>query len=77
MSTMFHTDNQVAFKQALNKFTDTAYKNYDSHAYAAGYLSSLAVQMLAQMSKREQQGFIKAMQDAQQHQQALAKDTAK
>ena len=72
---MFHTDNQVEFKQALNKFTDEAYKNYDSHAYAAGYLSSLAVQMLAVMSKREQQGFIKAMQDATQRQQAIAKDT--
>ena len=71
---MFHTDNQVAFKQALNKFTDAAYKNYDSHAYVAGYLSSLAVQMLAQMSKREQQGFIKAMQDALERQQAQAKE---
>jgi hypothetical protein len=72
---MFHTDAQVEFKQALNKFTDVAYKNYDSHAYAAGYLSSLAVQMLAVMSKREQQGFIRAMQDATQRQQALAKVT--
>ena len=74
MSTMFHTDTQVEFKQALNKFTDTAYKNYDSHAYAAGYLSSLAVQMLAVMSKREQQGFIKAMQGAVQQQQTQAKE---
>ena len=72
---MFHTDNQVEFKQALNKFTDESYKNYDSHAYAAGYLSSLAVQMLAVMSKREQQGFIRAMQDAVKRQQAQAKDT--
>jgi hypothetical protein len=72
---MFHTDTQVEFKQALNKFTDTAYKNYDSHAYAAGYLSSLAVQMLAVMSKREQQGFIRAMQDAVKRQQTQAKVT--
>jgi hypothetical protein len=72
---MFHTDNQVEFKQALNKFTDAAYNNYDSHAYAAGYLSSLAVQMLAVMSKREQQGFIRAMQDAVKRQQAQAKVT--
>ena len=74
---MFHTDNQVAFKQSLRKFTEAAYNNYGSHAYSAGYLESLAVQMLAVMSKREQQGFIKAMQDAQQRQQAQAKDTAK
>ncbi len=75
MSTMFHTDNQVEFKQALNKFTDVAYKNYDSHAYVAGYLSSLAVQMLAVMSKREQQGFIKAMQGAVKQQQTTAKES--
>lgn len=74
---MFHTDQQVEFKQTLRKFTDAAYNNYDSHAYAAGYLESMAVQMLAVMSKREQQGFIKAMQDATQRQQAQAKDTAK
>ena len=72
---MFHTDTQVEFKQALNKFTDTAYKNYDSHAYAAGYLSSLAVQMLAVMSKREQQGFIRAMQAAVKQQQSTAKES--
>jgi hypothetical protein len=71
---MFHTDNQVEFKQTLRKFTDAAYKNYDSHAYATGYLESMAVQMLAVMSKREQQGFIKAMQAAVQQQQAQAKD---
>jgi len=38
-------------------------------------LSSLAVQMLAVMSKREQQGFIRAMQDAVKRQQAQAKVT--
>ena len=71
---MFHTDNQVAFKQSLRKFTEAAYNNYGGHAYSAGYLESLAVQMLAVMSKREQQGFIKAMQDATQRQQAQAKE---
>jgi flagellar biosynthesis chaperone FliJ len=71
---MFHTDAQVEFKQTLRKFTDAAYKNYDSHAYAAGYLESMAVQMLAVMSKREQQGFIKAMHSAVQQQQTQAKE---
>jgi len=73
---MFHTDNQVEFKQTLRRFTDAAYKNYDGHAYAAGYLESMAVQMLAVMSKREQQGFIRAMQEAaaKQQQQAAAKE---
>jgi hypothetical protein len=71
---MFHTDQQVEFKQTLRKFTDAAYNNYGSHAYAAGYLESMAVQMLAVMSKREQQGFIKAMQAAVKQQQSTAKD---
>jgi flagellar biosynthesis chaperone FliJ len=71
---MFHTDAQVEFKQTLRKFTDAAYNNYGGHAYAAGYLESMAVQMLAVMSKREQQGFIKAMQDAVKQQQSTAKD---
>jgi hypothetical protein len=71
---MFHTDQQVEFKQTLRKFTDAAYNNYGGHAYAAGYLESMAVQMLAVMSKREQQGFIRAMQAAVKQQQAQAKD---
>jgi hypothetical protein len=71
---MFHTDQQVEFKQTLRRFTDAAYNNYGGHAYAAGYLESMAVQMLAVMSKREQQGFIKAMQAAVKQQQAQAKD---
>jgi hypothetical protein len=66
---MFHTDNQVEFKQALRKFTDASYKNHGTHAYATGYLESMAVQMLAQMSKREQKGFIDSMVEAAQKQQ--------
>ena len=58
---MFHTDNQAEFKQVLRKFSDAAYEKYGSHAYAAGYLESMAVQMLALMSKREQKGFIDSM----------------
>lgn len=73
---MFHTDLQQEFKQSLRSFTDAAYKNYDGYAYATGYLESLAVQMLAQMSKREQQAFVKAMQAAVKQQQSAAKETA-
>ena len=71
---MFHTDQQVEFKQTLRKFTEAAYANYGGHAYAAGYLESLAVQMLAVMSKREQQAFIRAMKDAVKRQQATTKE---
>ena len=58
---MFHTDNQVEFKEILRKFTDATYKIHGTHAYAAGYLESMAVQMLSVMSKREQKGFIDSM----------------
>jgi flagellar biosynthesis chaperone FliJ len=72
---MFHTDAQVEFKEILRRFSDTTYQNYGTHAYATGYLESMAVQMLAVMSKREQQGFIRAMQAAVEQQQAtLAKE---
>jgi hypothetical protein len=73
---MFHTDNQVEFKQSLRSFTEAAYNNYGGHAYAAGYLESLAVQMLAVMSKREQQAFIKAMKEATKRQLSETKEWA-
>ena len=66
---MFHTDNQVEFKEVLRKFTDATYQNYGSHAYATGYLESMAVQMLALMSKREQKGFIDSMKEVTKRQQ--------
>ena len=58
---MFHTDNQVEFKEILRKFSDATYKIHGTHAYATGYLESMAVQMLSVMSKREQKGFIDSM----------------
>jgi hypothetical protein len=73
---MFHTDNQVEFKQSLRQFTEAAYNNYGGHAYAAGYLESMAVQMLALMSKREQQEFIKAMKAATKRQLSETKEWA-
>jgi hypothetical protein len=69
---MFHSDNQVEFKEILRKFSDATYERYGSHAYAAGYLESMAVQMLALMSKREQKGFIDSMRDVAKKQRELA-----
>ena len=69
---MFHTDNQAEFKEVLRKFSDAAYEKYDSHAYAAGYLESMAVQMLALLSKREQKGFIDSMKTVAKKQRELA-----
>jgi hypothetical protein len=69
---MFHTDNQVEFKEVLRKFTDATYDKYGSHAYAAGYLESMTVQMLALLSKREQKGFIDSMKDVAKKQREMA-----
>ena len=66
---MFHTNNQVEFKEIVRKFSDASYENYGTHAYAAGYLESMAVQMLALMSKREQKGFIDSITAVAQKQQ--------
>jgi hypothetical protein len=69
---MFHTDNQVEFKEVLREFTDATYEKYGTHAYATGYLESLAVQMLALMSKREQKGFIDSMTAVAKKQREMA-----
>jgi hypothetical protein len=69
---MFHTDNQVEFKEILRKFSDASYKNYGSYAYAAGYLEGVAVQMLALLSKREQKAFIANMAAVAKKQRELA-----
>ena len=69
---MFHTDNQVEFKEVLRKFTDATYEIHGTHAYAAGYLESMAVQMLALMSKREQKGFIDSMAAVVKKQREMA-----
>jgi hypothetical protein len=66
---MFSTQNQVEFREVLREFTAAAYANYDSHAFAAGYLESLAVAMLSALPKREQTALIKDMIRATEKQQ--------
>lgn len=66
---MWTTDNQDNFAIVLKAFSDAAYKNYDSNAFEAGYLQSLAVQMLAHMPKRVQKVFIEDMVRATQKQE--------
>ena len=76
---MFSTQNQVEFKEVLRKFSDATYKNYDSHAFAAGYLESLAVAMLSALPKREQTALINDMiraTEKQLQQAATQKETA-
>jgi len=67
---MFSTQNQVEFKEVLREFSAATYKNYDSHAFAAGYLESLAVEMLKALPKREQTALINDMIRATEKQRA-------
>jgi hypothetical protein len=38
----------------MTKFLDAAYRKHGTHAYAAGYLGSLASNMVYEMKQREQ-----------------------
>jgi hypothetical protein len=51
---MFSTDNQVALKQELNQMYED-----QGAAFTAGYLNSMAQEMLNLMPKRQQKAFIK------------------
>lgn len=58
---MWTTENQDTFGIVLKAFSEAARQNYGDHAFEAGYLQSLAVQMLAQMPKKMQKVFIEDM----------------
>jgi len=51
---MFNTDNQVALKQELNQMYED-----QGAAFTAGYLNSMAQEMLNLIPKRQQKAFIK------------------
>jgi hypothetical protein len=61
---MFSSNVQVEFKDLLKAHTQAKQKEYDSHAYSAGYLESLADSMFYYLPKRQQQFFLAMMQDA-------------
>ena len=71
---MWTTDNQDTFAIVLKAFSDAAYKNYGSNAFEAGYLQSLAVQMIAQMPKKMQKVFIEDMVRATKKQEQQVVD---
>ena len=54
---MFRTDNQVALNDALSQL----YEDHDP-AFAAGYTTQLAVDMLNLLPKRKQKEFIKSVE---------------
>ena len=72
---MWTTDNQDTMKIVLRAFSDAAGRNYpgfngfQSHAFEAGYLQSLIVEMLPHLPKRLQKQFIDDMVRATQKQE--------
>ena len=74
---MWTTENQDTMQVVLRAFSEAARKNYDGHAFEAGYLQSVIVSMLPQLPKRLQKAYIDDMVRAAQKQEAevLAKMT--
>ena len=74
---MWTTENQDTMQVVLRAFSEAARKNYDGHAFEAGYLQSLVVSMLPQLPKRLQKAYIDDMVRAARKQEAevLAKMT--
>ena len=66
---MFTNENQETFRIVLKAFSEAAHKNYDSHAFEAGYLQSMCVQLLGMMPKKYQKSFIDDMVRATQKQE--------
>ena len=58
---MFSTNNQVEFKKLLKEFSEAKQTEY-SYAYSAGYMESLAGDMFASLTKKEQKFFMSVMQ---------------
>lgn len=67
---MMRNEAQETFDLVLKDFTDAAHQNYGSHAFAAGYLRSINVQLLGMLPKKYQQGFINSMIHAAQKQKS-------
>ena len=75
---LFTTENQDTMKIVLRAFSDAAGRAYpgmhgfNSHAFEAGYLQSMVVEMLPHLPKRMQKIFIDDMVRATQKQEKLA-----
>ena len=75
---MWTTENQDTMNVVLRAFSDAARKNYDGHAFEAGYLQSLVIEMLPLLPKRVQKNFIDSMvRAAQKQEQQLNEKIAK
>ena len=75
---LFTTENQDTMKIVLSAFSNASGRAYpgltgsQSHAFEAGYLQSMVVEMLPHLPKRMQKTFIDDMVRATHRQERLA-----
>lgn len=66
---MWTTENQDTMSLVLRAFSDAARRNYDGHAFEAGYLQSVIISILPDLPKRKQKVLIDDMVRAAQKQE--------
>ena len=67
---MWSTQNQDTMEVVLRAFSEAARKNYDGHAFEAGYLQSVIVSMMPFLPKKAQLIVIDDMVRATKKQEA-------
>ncbi len=67
---MWTTENQDTMNIVLKAFSEAARKNYDGHAFEAGYLQSVIVSIVPLLPKRAQKILIDDMVRAAKKQEA-------
>jgi hypothetical protein len=58
---MWTTENQDTMSLVLRAFSEAARKNYDGHAFEAGYLQSVIISLVPLLPKRQQKVLIEDM----------------
>ncbi len=66
---MWTTENQDTMQVVLRAFSEAAHKNYDGHAFEAGYLQSVVVSLIPHLPKKVQKIVIDDMVRAAQKQE--------
>ena len=67
---MWTTENQDTMSLVLRAFSEAANKNYNGHAFEAGYLQSVIISLVPLLPKRQQKVLIEDMVRAAKKQEA-------
>ena len=66
---MWTTENQDTLNIVLKAFSEAARKNYNGHAFEAGYLQSVVISLVPLLPKKQQKILIEDMVRATQKQE--------